>query len=131
MAMTRYFFLSFTLAVAIAACAAPAGVGGSDYDANRISAAEIAETDVRTAYELVQRLRPRWLTTRPDRSHRLRTVILVYVDGARLGEVDSMRQISVDGIRSMQYLSSSQAGHLPGAGSDHVQAAIVINTRDP
>src|SRR5687768_12414988 len=121
---------SLVLAVVVAACASSGG-GSRGSDPNRISTAEIQEaqrTGLNDAYELIQRTRPRWLQIRSERSLRLETTILVYQNDSRLGGVDALRGYPLLGISSIRYLDAAQAGLLPGAGSAHVESAIVIAT---
>jgi hypothetical protein len=110
------------------ACVRPA-VEGPKRSPNVITAEEIPGAQARNAYEIVERLRPRWLRVPLDRSARLETVILAYVDDAKLGSVDELRAVPVEGIVSIRYLDAAQAGSLPGAGSLHVAGAVVVSTR--
>lgn len=110
----------------VAACGA--GIGQRPGDPDRLEPAEIAAADAHNALELVQRLRPRWLVERADRSTRLPTVILVYMDGARLGGVEELREITLPLIHSMRVLDAAEAGTLPGLGSQHVERVIMIHT---
>jgi hypothetical protein len=83
---------------------------------------------VRNVHELVERLRPRWLQLRGERSINLGTAIVVYHNQQAIGGPDSMRSFDLTNIRSIRYLDSAQAGQLPGTSGTHVQAAIVIST---
>jgi hypothetical protein len=113
--------------VLLGASCATGGTGRGN-DPNRISEAEIAASTLSNAYELVEQLRPRWLISRGDRSQRLETTILVYVDNAMLGDVTALRTIPLQLVASMEALTAAQAGQLPGLGSRHVERAIVVRT---
>lgn len=102
---------------------------GPGRDRNVISPEEIAASEARNAYELIQRLRPLWLQSRGDRSTRLETVIVVYQDNAMLGGIDTLEGIPIEMVRSVRALDSAEAGRLPGLGSRHVERAIMILTR--
>jgi hypothetical protein len=102
---------------------------GPGRDRNVISPEEIAASEARNAYELIQRLRPLWLQSRGDRSTRLETVIVVYQDNAMLGGIDTLERIPIELVRSVRALDSAEAGRLPGLGSRHVERAIMILTR--
>lgn len=118
------------LAVLLAACASTGGGDGTrGSDLNTVTAEEIAPLDVSTAYEVVERLRPRWLRVRSPRSHARSTEIIVVVDDLQLGGPDVLRDIDASNIRVMRWLDSAQAGQLPGLGSRHIEGAIVIETR--
>ena len=114
-------------AVIAAGCAAGMGEGRTG-DPNLLTAEQIAAADARNAHDLIEKLRPRWLTQRFTRSERLSTGILVYQNQTRLGGLNVLRDIPVQGIHSIRYFDSAQAGQLPGAGSMAVDGAIVIYT---
>ena len=116
-----------------AASCAPAGstrsAGG---DPERIGSAEIRTSSATNAFELVSRLRPNWLkrTSTGSISGGVRSqLILVYLDGNRLGDVSALRTLSVTGIRSVQWLDAVRAAIvLQGIGSDAIAGAIVLRT---
>jgi hypothetical protein len=113
----------------LACSAAPRGAGPGDPMTLRED--EIAGSDARNAYELVEQLRPRWLRERPLRSLRLETVILVYRDGVRFGTIETLRNIPVETVRHMRVLDAAEAGQLPGLGSQHVERVIMITSLRP
>ena len=102
---------------------------GPSRDRNVISAEEVDASDARNAYELIQRLRPLWLQSRGDRSVHLETSIVVYQDGAMLGDIDTLERIPIELVRSVRVLDAAEAGRLPGLGSRHVERAIMVSTR--
>ena len=102
---------------------------GPGRDRNVISPEEIAASEVRNAYELIQRLRPLWLQSRGDRSIRLETAIVVYQNDTMLGGIDVLENIPIEMVHSVRALSAAEAGRLPGLGSRHVERAIMILTR--
>lgn len=119
----------FLLLIGATACTATRP-GTSSRDPDLIARSEIEASTAQDAYELVQRLRPRWLISRGSRSLTMSTGILVFVNNSRMGGVDSLRQISRDAITSIRYLDAAQAiAELPGIGSEHAEAAIVVSTR--
>jgi hypothetical protein len=97
-----------------------------------VTSMEIQATPASNAYEVISRLRPRWLqTTAPGslsgggRSQ----VIAVYVDGVRVGAKEGLRSISASSIKTMQYYDASRAATiLRGVGSEPIAGAIVITT---
>src|SRR5688572_25987284 len=126
----RRMFVVLASACAISACASGQR-NATALDPNKISTAEIEEAQrhgLNNAYDLIQRSRPRWLQIRTERSLRLETTILVYQNDTRLGGIEVLRSMPLTGISGMRYLDSAQAGLLPGAGSAHVEGAIVIAT---
>lgn len=122
---------SLLVVLAVAGCAS---MTAGEYGAQRsalITRNEIEQAGMETvnAFELVQRLRPRWLQSGISRSIGLSTIIAIYQDDRRIGGPDELRLIPASEIDEIRYLDSAQAGRLPGIGSDHVEAAIVVVTR--
>ena len=123
--------LAVTAVCFAAACAGQSRAGAERRNQNLIAAAEIHEMQqagVRDLYELVLRQRPAWFQTRGERSLQLETAVLVYHNETRLGGVDALRGYPLLSVVSLRYLDAAQAGLLPGAGSAHVEGAIVIRT---
>lgn len=116
--------------LALGACASSGGATRRSSD--HITSAEISTASASNAYELIERLRPNWL--RPTGSGSLSggvrsQLILVYLDGTRLGDLGSLRSLNVTGIRSLQWLDAARASTvLPEVGSDPIGGAIVIKT---
>jgi hypothetical protein len=105
---------------------------GPDY----VTQTEIEATPVSNAYDLITRLRPRWLQLPRSASMgggTVRTqVILVYLDGSRIGTVDALRSLTVAGFRNMRYYDAVRAATvLRDTGTEPVGGAIVITTRAP
>jgi hypothetical protein len=113
------------------ACAGARTGGPGLGNPTRIALSEIErahEDGVRDLYELIDRLRPRWLQGRNPRSLQLPTVIAVYHHETLLGGVDVLRGYPIVSVTSLRYLDAAQAMLLPGAGSAHIEGAIVIST---
>lgn len=115
--------------LALSACAAPQASSGSDVNANRLTAEEILASGASTAYDAIERLRPRWLRVRMERSHNQATEIVVFVDNMQMSGMDALRDVDARLVRSIRWLDSAQAGQMPGMGSRHVEGAIVVETR--
>lgn len=114
-----------------AACAGARTGGTSVSNPNLISLTEIDEAredGLRDLYELIDRIRPRWLLGRNPRSLHLETVIAVYHHETLLGGIDVLRGYPLISVTSLRYLDAAQAMLLPGAGSMHIEGAIVIST---
>jgi hypothetical protein len=122
--------LSATLALIMAG----AGCGGmstgsSGSDPSRITAEQMATLDVSTLYEVVQRMRPRWLQVRSPRGLQTQTQIAVFLDRTYLGGPDELRSLGVDVAEWLQYRSGSDVqGELTVPGSFHVEGAIIVHT---
>jgi hypothetical protein len=122
---------SLALALVISACASTGG-GETRYRSDELTREEIMSVDVRDLYEVVQRLRPRWLTA--DRRHGdtpwLRQMgVVVYQGQTQLGDINVLKQLSPDAAYKLKWLDGSTASAtLPGLGSTTVAGAIVIST---
>jgi hypothetical protein len=134
----RSAFASVLVVVAAASLAASscasAGRGTAQSNPNSISREDIVrgqQDGIRDLYELVGRIRPRWLQVRADRSLRLETLIAVYQNNSRLGSVDALRGYPLTNVSALRYLDAAQAGLLPGASGGHIEGAIVISTGTP
>lgn len=88
-------------------------------------------TGATNLYEVVQRLRPRWLDARGgERSFGLSTDIVVYQDQTFLGDVDTLGQLSPNMAWELRWLDGTTASAtLPGLGSRHVVGAIILSTK--
>lgn len=125
-------FGALALLLVATACATAGNGGDRDGPREMISRTEIDEAGVASAYDLVTSLRPEWLHGRG-----LRTLseavgaetLVVYIDNARLGAPERMRDVALGSVRYLRYFSPPQANHRWGAG--HLQGAILISTRDP
>ena len=101
------------LLVSLLAACAPAGTGGPGRSSDLITAAEIQANPSPNAYELIRKLHPTWLRGRGSTSLREPSAansIVVYLDEARFGGVDSLRQLSTSGIHAIRYLSPASPG---------------------
>jgi hypothetical protein len=119
--------LLLIIALLATACSSLPRQGGPG-DPDSLLQEEIRASGARNAYELVERLRPRWLRAGPPRSTRLDTVILVYFNGTALGGPETLRDIALEQVHRMRVLDSAEAGQLPGLGSRHVERVIMVET---
>jgi hypothetical protein len=132
----RRFFLivSAVTAVSLAGCASSGSAKGEGRSPDVITREEIAVSGASTALEAVNRLRPAWLrqrgTSRIVGGVAQDPIIAVYLDGQRLGDLPSLRMLSIAQIQTMQWLDAARASTvLSGLGSDAIAGAIVIKTR--
>ena len=131
--------VSATLVVGFSACASSGSSASGASTVNesspdRITSVEIEKTQgASNAYDLVRRLRPRWLQTSGTGSiggGRIQgQSILVYLDGNRLGTIEALKTLSASGIKTMQYYDATRAATvLREIGSDPIAGAIVVST---
>jgi len=117
------FAAAFGFAALIAGCASGGGEGRPRQDPNQITAEELANYGSLTCYEVIQRLRPRWLQRRGSEQDPV-----VYQDGNRVGSAaDVPGGMIVTDVQSMRYLDASNATTRYGTG--HGSGAIEITTR--
>lgn len=124
MRRTRLLFL-FAVVVLGSACASSGQPGQSRprRSSNLITADELSELSVSSAYEAVQRLRPAWLQAR-GRSG----LPVVYRNNTRWGDnPTSLESIRIDAIREMRFLSASDATTRYGTG--FTGGVILVVTR--
>jgi hypothetical protein len=98
-----------------------------------ITSIEVEGTATNNAYDLVRRLRPRWLQSSAAASIGggmvKGQVIVVVLDGQRLGGIETLRSIGTSGIKTLQYYDATRAATvLRDPGNDPIAGAIVITT---
>lgn len=93
---------------------------------DRISSEEIRARSWTDAYELVQTLRPQWLSDRGRDSFGTGTVIQVVINGARLGGVAALRRFPAADIEHFQYYDATAATARWGVGFG--KGAIEVST---
>jgi hypothetical protein len=129
MRAARVFALLLLAGAMLAGCAG-SRAGGERRDANLITAAEIAASNASTLYDVVYRLRPRWMQVRAARTFDMREgEIVVYQGQTYLGHLDVLRQMNTDAAYAIRYLDGATASaSLPGLVGRRIEAAIVIYT---
>lgn len=112
------------------ACASGSGLQPPRLSSSVITRAELAEIDVRNAYEAVERLRPRWLVVRGGRSFSTTTQVAVFQDDMFLGDVDALERMGTEGIYTIRYVDGPTAqATMSGIADRHIQGAIVVSMR--
>jgi hypothetical protein len=109
-------------ALTLGACAS-AGRGGDDETRgtqNHIVRAELANLDQLSAYQAIQRLRPRWLRTRLGRAP------VPIIDGAPRRDLRDLQTIRATEVEEMRFMSAADATTRYGTGYDG--GAILVTT---
>lgn len=121
--------LLLPLALGLLACAATQGGTGPRRSASVLTADEIVEAGVTTAYQAVELLRPQWLTTRasPTRANMNTAPPMLYLDGIRLNDFRELQRIRASEVERMEFLRPSDATNR--FGTNHDGGAILITTR--
>lgn len=121
--------LAAAFPLALVACGTTGGTGSGDR--NRITSEQLAEVDVSTVYEAVQRLRPRWLEARTPAGMGADTWVVVFLDRTFVGGVDELRDIGLDAAVWLEYRRGVDVvGELFVPGDRHVDGAIIVHTRE-
>lgn len=100
----------------LAGCAASSS--SADGSAPRRSSSVITEEEfdavvtIGTLWDAIERLRPPWLRSRGARTG----YPVVFVNGTRFGEIDSLRSIQVSDVASARLMSAGDATTLYGTG---------------
>ena len=132
---THTVILALAAALLLPSACTPAGAAwreprGAAPASSVISKEEIASVRAGNLYEVVQRLRPGWLTTRGIQNFSGRTgMIVVYQDHQRMGEVAALRELRPENVVVLRYLDATTAAMLPGIRPrEIVGGAIVVVT---
>jgi hypothetical protein len=108
--------------VMLAACAPKTGTVAPRRNRNLITAEEISTISVSDAFEVIDRLRPSFFSTRGTL-----TPPVTYVDGLPFGDLAALHRIQPSAIESIQYLDPLMAtqryGRAAGGG------AILVTTK--
>lgn len=124
--------LAVALVGLVPAGCATSGPAGDRGDPNLLTTEEIRGAEGSTLYDVVQRLRPRWLReVRNRQDFDIEGGVVVYQNQTFLGGPDVLREWGRDFAARMVYLDGiSASNQLPGpAANQHVEGAIVIYTR--
>lgn len=116
--------LAGVLGVVGCAAASSQGEAGGRRSTNVITAEEIASVSASSAYEVVQRLRSQWLLVRGGLGSE---GIVVYVDGVRRGDANSLRDIPVEQVRELRWIDGKDATTRYGTG--HGSGVIEVYTK--
>lgn len=142
--MHRYIRTSarLTLLLLAGAACATASSTPSGRSPDKITRAEIDATSASSAYDVVTRLHPNWLnppasaltgvmSTAQSGTTNVRVpLVLVYLDGVRLGATDQLRTISASIVQSMEFMSATRAATvLRDLGSASPDAVIMVSTK--
>jgi hypothetical protein len=127
----RVFFVLFALLVTAAACGTPESGPRVSRDPDMISQAEIDPLRTYSVFEIIQRLRPRWLQVRSQQSlSGGQNQILVYQGQMRLGGVEVLSGIRGNELLRLRWLDTSEAvAQLPGIGSLRPAGVILLEMR--
>ena len=127
--IVRYCLCLLLISAFLVECASTTGKESTRGSRYVITAEEITESSATSAYEAIQILRPGLLNRDQRRSIDMwgRTEVVVYVDGIRYGNKESLKAISASQIAEIKYLTGSEA--TMRFGSDHAGGAFLIKLK--
>ena len=120
--MNRRMALGLIVMASVACASGGGGTGAPRRNPELITRAEIEATDALTALEVVQQLRPTFLRP-PGQSD----PVVVYVDGARRGNISELRSLQRATLEQIRYINANDATLRWGTG--HRSGAIEVTTR--
>lgn len=128
----RTSFVPLFVAVGLATACVSSSAGSSNSSRGSRDVITLEDLDQETsgsAYDAIQRLRPRWLQSRGVSSTRTMrpTPPRVYMDNAPLGSLNSLNSISITDVQRMQFMNAGDATTRFGTGHDG--GAIMVTTR--
>ena len=92
-----------------------------------ISTEEVRSSTAQNAYDAIRALRASWLTRkRGEQSLNSPTDIVVYYNNARMGGLESLRQLSLGTVTWMRFYDAASANFRWGTG--HSQGVILVST---
>ncbi|MCJ7627915.1 MAG: hypothetical protein MUO50_05950 [Longimicrobiales bacterium] len=105
--------------------------GGGDGNPELLTREEILGSDATNLYDVINRLRPRWLQVRSQRSFSMETEIVVFQNEMYLGGPEVLKEMVPDIVYEVQHLEGARAATaLPGLMSGrHIEGAIIVKTR--
>lgn len=113
------------LALTLSGCASGGGGSGSATrrgGANRIIEAELEAIPQLSAFQAVQRLRPRWLHTRTGSPPQ------VHIDGnQQIAGVDALKSLPSGEVQEMRFLGAADA--TTQFGTNYISGVILVTTK--
>jgi hypothetical protein len=122
------------LMMVLSACAGGGEGPRTESHPERLTREEIVSAGVTNLYDVVQRLRPRWLEVRAPRTIvGMDTGVVVLVDRTYVGDQEELKRMGVEMAASMQYMPGSRAAAEFALPRDrHIEGVIIVRTvNDP
>lgn len=127
MRLAPRWFAASLVALATACAAQSSGRNSGRTDASLITRDQIAAVHSLSAYEIVEALHSNWLRPHGPDSFQNPSVVLVYLDDARLGGVETLRAISPPTIAWIRFYDGVTAQARWGVG--HAAGVIFVATQ--
>lgn len=110
------------LALALGGCASTGGGSGGSFGV--LTREQLVETRQPDLLQAVQALRPQWLRAR-QASIEGWSYVQVFLNGAHYGTVDQLRNISIDAVVDVRYMSASEAAGRFGTVAGNAGTVLV------
>ena len=108
----------------LACVASPSTFHAKPANLNLITEAEIIAAHDVSVYEVIEHVRPRFMTSRLDLS--AEATRRVYVDGVRVGGIDQLRWIPALSVHEIRFARFADGA---GGDNDNSGAAIVVTSK--
>jgi hypothetical protein len=126
MRLVRKRLIVFGLSLLCAGCALHATPGRPKVDRNLLTKDQFVDQGFTTAYDVVQALRSNWLETKGPDSFTAPSKVLVYLDGVRVGGVETLSGIELRPILYIRHFDGIAA--TARWGLDHGSGVIYVST---
>ena len=118
--------LLLVVVVLSAACGAN-NTGRRPTRSDTITVAELQAANQTNVYDAVRTIRPNWLRARSPNSFQAPGQVQAYYDDTRIGGVENLRNIPMQGVAYIRWYDPISAS--ARWGLDHEQGAIVVSSR--
>jgi hypothetical protein len=119
--------LLLLLLAALAAACSTNGVGTRAGRSDLITVQDLQAANATNLFDAVRAIRPNWLRARSPNSLQRQGQVQVYFDDTRVGGVEALRNLPMQGIAFIQWFDPITAS--ARWGLDHEQGAIYVSTR--
>ena len=124
--------LTFLIPAVSLGCASTGTASDSDRgDPDLLTREQILAVEATNLYDVVRRLRPRWLQVRSSRSFGMETEIAVVQNDVYMGSSEILKEMAPELAFEIRYMDGAKAATaVPGMMTGrHIEGAILINTR--
>lgn len=118
--------LLLTVGAGVPGCASSGGSSSASGRQDVLTAEQMTSVSATNLYDIVERLRPRWLRVRDLGTLNQGRGIAVVRGGAVLGGVEVLRNMGPDGILELRYKDGEAASILVGSRDGFVEGVIEI-----
>ena len=122
---TIHRHIAALLLVAATACASGTNARDTSGSRDLITRSVLQKTSYATAYDAVRALHPNWLLKRSTAGN-TGSAILVYVDGTKYGDVNTLRSVPTVTVESIRRINATDATMRWGTG--HSEGVLYITS---